>query len=136
MRAGRLFALTLSMLFVLTCVWEVFPRRIAHRGHNDTRGWKTFYHTRLSQYVKVPPEAVIVDYQNNDHFWGTDIQATFSLPHSRTPQQWIRQIVLKSNMDGAPPYWPQNAATHTGWGTGSPSGLEFRGCCVDDWYVK
>ena len=110
-------ALALGLMLVMVRATIQYGRR------RHLAGWSEFNRTKLRQTIQLPPEATVVDYRDRDGFWHLERDATFRLPKTRTPHEWIRGIVHQSQKERV-------------WGDWEPSGLEFSGGPGRVWYVR
>ena len=118
MRFARTLPFAIALVAVLATVGMVMrdrPGRLAN--------WPEFYRTKLSPDIQLPPEVEVVDYRDRDGFGHTEHEATFRLPKTRTPHEWIRWIV-------------HHSLKQPTWGAWEPSGLQFSGGRGDLWYVR
>ena len=88
---------------------------------HHTAGWQNFYSTEFSKHFKLPAEVQIIDYTDEKPFWARHMHATFKLPSTHAPHQWLKMIATKNGLKAVP---------------GRP--LQFEGWepSVDTYYVR
>jgi hypothetical protein len=99
-RTGKLgtmlfgLAVFLGVGFLLVPAAVVFLFATMPEGRTQhVTDWPRFYRQEVSQYFKIPAEAVVVHAEDYSPWpMGQQVTIRFYLPARRAPNQWLRQI--------------------------------------------
>jgi len=91
--------IAIAVLISLGAIFSIFVWSLDELVYDRTYQWDVFNKEIVSNYFKLPDEAEIIDAKEiQSPFMGFRFKVIFRLPDKKKPEEWINEIVTKSNI--------------------------------------